>query len=341
VTLLELQRRMAEDVRRPLTADYEMRPTTDDGALVEAIAASYISPNDQLSSFERLEIYNRQYWFRLISAVSEDFPTLNALLGSERFDPLILSYLNENPSTSWTLRDLGAKLPGFLEAHPELTGSRHRLAVDVARLEWAYVDAFDRKHRTPLTTEEAQAIGSESCLSLQPHLQLLELSYPVDSLVLAVKKRAPEAKIVSSAASRRETQKRLKLPTMRQERVWLAVHRFDDSVYYRRIDREAFLLLSALQSGATVSKAVALAFKKRKLNFETQTNLLREIFALASGLGWFCPRYAEDDSEALCAHTPGQTRSVVGCLLRDHKEELIVRCECDSCPLPSPYSSSR
>ena len=299
MNLLELQRRMSEDVRRPLTADYEMRQTAENGASVGAIAASYISPNDRLSSVERLEIYNRQYWFRLISAVSEDFPTLNALLGVKRFDALILSYLNENPSTSWTLRDLGAKLPSFLEAHPELTGRRHRLAVDVARLEWAYVDAFDRKHRTPLATAEAQTIGSESRLALQPHLQLLELSYPVDSLVLAVKKRAPEAEIVSSAATRRESQTRLKLPTIIQERLWLAVHRFDDSVYYRRIDRETFLLLSALRSGATVSKAVALAFEKTKPNAESPANLLREIFAHASELGWLCPPLAENDPEGL------------------------------------------
>ncbi len=98
MNLLELQRRMSEDVRRPLTADYEMRQTAENGASVGAIAASYISPNDRLSSVERLEIYNRQYWFRLISAVSEDFPTLNALLGVKRFDALILSYLNENPT---------------------------------------------------------------------------------------------------------------------------------------------------------------------------------------------------------------------------------------------------
>ena len=299
MTLLELQRRMAEDVRRPLTADFEMQETTDDGASVGAIAASYISPNDRLSSFERLEIYNRQYWFRLISAVSEDFPTLNALLGPKRFDSLILAYLNENPSTSWTLRDLGAKLPSFLEVHPEFTGRRHRLAVDVARLEWAYVDAFDRKHRTPLATEEAQAIGPESKLSLQPHLQLLELSYPVDSLVLAVKKHTPETEIVSSAANRRVAQTRPTLPAMRRERVWLAVHRFEDSVYYRRIDRETFLLLSALRSGASVSEAVTVAFEKTRLNAEEQANVLRESFAHASQLGWFCTPYAEDESEAL------------------------------------------
>jgi hypothetical protein len=299
MTLLELQRRMAEDVRRPLTADFEMQKTTDDGASVGAIAASYISPNDRLSSFERLEIYNRQYWFRLIGAVSEDFPTLNALLGPKRFDSLILAYLNENPSTSWTLRDLGAKLPSFLEAHPEFTGRRQRLAVDVARLEWAFVDVFDRKHRTPLATEEAQAIGPESKLSLQPHLQLLELSYPVDSLVLAVKKHTPETEIVSNAANRRVAQTRPKLPAMRQERVWLAVHRFEDSVYYRRVDRETFLLLSALRSGASVSEAVTLAFEKTKLNTEEQANVLRETFAHASELGWFCSPQDENDFETL------------------------------------------
>jgi len=299
MTLLELQRRMAEDVRRPLTADFEMQDTSDDGASVGAIAASYISPNDRLSSFERLEIYNRQYWFRLISAVSEDFPTLNALLGTNRFDSLILAYLNENPSTSWTLRDLSARLPSFLEVHPQFAGRRYRLAVDVARLEWAYVDAFDRKHRTPLATEEAQTIGPESKLSLQPHLQLLELSYPVDSLVLAVKRHTPETEIVSNAANRRVAQTRPTLPAMRQERVWLAVHRFEDSVYYRRIERETFLLLSALRSGASVSEAAAQAFQRTKLNAQAQAHVLRDSFAHASELGWFCSHFAEDDSEAL------------------------------------------
>jgi Putative DNA-binding domain len=299
MTLLELQRRMAEDVRRPLTTDFQMQVTTDDGASVGAIAESYISPNDRLCSFERLEIYNRQYWFRLISAISEDFPTLNALLGARRFDPLILAYLNENPSTSWTLRDLGAKLPQFLQAHPEFTGRRHRLAVDVARLEWAYVDTFDRKHRTPLTAEEARVTGPDSQLSLQPHLQLLELSYPVDTLVLALKKAARETEIVSNAANRRESKNRLNLPAMRQQRVWLAVHRFEDSVYYRRIGREAFLLLNALRSGSTVSGAVAYAFDMAKLNAEEQATALRETFAHASELGWFCSRLVEDDGESL------------------------------------------
>jgi Putative DNA-binding domain len=289
MNLLELQRRMAEDVRRPLTADYEMQRTTDDGGPIAEIVASYISPNSRLTSVERLEIYNRQYWFRLITAVSEDYPTLNAVLGPKRFDALILAYLHEHPSTSWTLRDLGAKLPAFLAAHPEFGGRRHRLAVDVANLELAYVDAFDGKQLDPLTAEEAQAIGAESRLLLQPHLRLLELAYPVDNLVLAVKKETPEVDIVSSAAKQRDARDRAKIPPIKREAVFLAVHRYDDSVYYRRLERETFLLLRGLRSGASVVLAASQAFAKSKLTVDAQATLLRESFAHASQLGWLCP----------------------------------------------------
>src|SRR5277367_7111194 len=111
MNLLEFQRRMSEDVMRPLTAGLEMRATTEQGAPMEEIAASYIKPNASLTSFERLEIYNRQYWFRVIDAVSEDYPALSAVLGPKKFDALVLAYLKETPSISWTLRDLSAKLP--------------------------------------------------------------------------------------------------------------------------------------------------------------------------------------------------------------------------------------
>jgi Putative DNA-binding domain len=298
MNLLELQRRMAEDVRRPLTEDFEMQRTTEDGQSTEEIAASYISPNARLSSFERLEIYNRQYWFRLISVVSEDFPTLNAVIGTKRFDALILAYLHENPSMSWTLRDLGAKLPAFLKGHPGFSGRRHRLAVDVARLEWAYVEAFDGRQLEPLSAQDTHSIGPDSQLSLQPHLQLLELAYPVDNLVLAVKKEAPETDIVSSASSQRESPKPVQFPSMRRKSIFLAVHRFDDSVYYRRIEREMFLLLRALRTGASVAEAVMTAFEKSKLSVEGQAELLRESFAHASELGWLCRHESDDRSSS-------------------------------------------
>ncbi len=65
-------------------------------------------------------------------------------LEAKLFDELVLAYLRENPSTSFTLRNLGSRLPEWLQNHAEFTSGNHDLAMDIARLEWAYVEAFDR-----------------------------------------------------------------------------------------------------------------------------------------------------------------------------------------------------
>lgn len=288
MTLLELQRRMSEDVRRPLTPDMNTQKETAEGAPLYALAESYVKPSDRLTSFERLEIYNRQYWFRVITAVSEDFPALNAVLGEKKFDALVLTYLKENPSTSWTLRNLGAKLPQWLEAHPEFASKRHTLMVDVAKLEWAYVDSYDGSALTPLSLGDFRGLEANSTLALQPHLQLLALRYPVDELVLAVHKATPETDIVSNAVLERKPAPRIRLPKMLRSKIYLAVHRFDNSVYYRRIDREAFLLLTALQGQRTLSEAIEKAFVDSELSPEEQAQKIQAYFAHASELGWFC-----------------------------------------------------
>ncbi len=286
MSLLDFQRRMAGDVSRPLTPDFAMQPCAPDGASMVELAADYVKPNPFLSSFERLEIYNRQYWFRVIGAVSEDFPALSAVLGQKRFDALVLSYLQENPSTSFSLRDLGAKLPDWLINHPELTGAYHELAVDVARLEWAYVEAYDSASLPPLTAEDFTRLLPNSVLLLQPHLQLLELRYAVDELVLAVRQNTPELDIVSNAVAQRKTSARVRIPKLKRSPTWLAVHRFENSVYYRRIDREAFLLLSAIRQGEPIAAVVDKAFVGSTLEPREQAAKIREYFAHAAELGW-------------------------------------------------------
>lgn len=286
MNLLDFQRRMAEDVSRPLTVDFAMQAVSPDGTSVERIASGYIKPNDLLSSFERLEIYNRQYWFRVIGAVSEDYPALSSVLGQKRCEEVILAYLKENPSTSFTLRDLGAGLPAWLEVHHELAGSHHELAVDVARLEWAYIEAFDSPALPPLDTLEFSRLVPASVLAIQPHLQLLALRYAVDEVVLAVHRDKPATDIVSNAVTERKEPKQLRVPRLKRSPTYLAVHRYQDSVYYRRIDREAFLLLSAIQEGEPIASVVDRVMKASTLPALEQAAKIREYFAHASELGW-------------------------------------------------------
>ena len=287
MNLLELQRRMSEDVTRPLTADFQTQSETEDGRSMHELAATYVKPNDRLSSFDRLEIYNRQYWFRTIAAVSEDYSALEAVVGRKKFDSLVLAYLQENPSTSFTLRNLGAKLPQWLESHPEFSPRRHRLALDVARLEWAYVEAFDSATHPPLTESGFAGLTGDSTLSLQPHLQLLALSYPVDELVLAVHQASPTVDIVSNAVTERRERHRLRLPPMRRATTYLAVHRFADSVYYRRLEREAYLLLAALQQKHSLGDAIEAAFAGCALTASEQASMIQHYFAHTAELGWF------------------------------------------------------
>ena len=84
-----------------------MQATAADGRPMTAVAESFIAPNSRLTAFERLEIYNRQYWFRVLGSLAEDFPGLRAVVGGRRFEALSIAYLKEHPSRSFTLRNLG------------------------------------------------------------------------------------------------------------------------------------------------------------------------------------------------------------------------------------------
>src|SRR5262252_10479788 len=114
MNLEQLQRSMLKVIQQPLTASESMRKRTLDGKPIKPIVDAIIKPNDRLSSFERLEIYNRVYWFRILSALAEDFPGLRAIIGQKNFDRLLVAYLKDCPSESFTLRNLGSRLETWL-----------------------------------------------------------------------------------------------------------------------------------------------------------------------------------------------------------------------------------
>ena len=201
MTLLELQRRMAAAVMLPLTDTDTMQRKTRDGRSMKAEAAAFIKPNDRLTSFERLEIYNRQYWFRILSAFAEDFPGLAAVVGQAAVEKLTRAYLADCPSQSFTLRNLGSQLEAWLQEHPNHAGKRPELARDVVRLEWAYIEAFDNAAERALALADLSQLDGESQLSLQPHLRLLHLLHSVDDFVIDVHRRQGSQGVASNAVT--------------------------------------------------------------------------------------------------------------------------------------------
>ncbi len=294
MNLLEIQHRMLEAVMQPLTAADQMRPRTGDGKSMRDLAAEFIKPNDRLSSFERLEIYNRQYWFRVLASLDEDFPGLRAIIGQRRFDALCKAYLMDCPSESFTLRNLGSRLEWWLRGHPEQIQPRAALALDMIRLEWAEIEAFDGAAEPVLLPGDVLASDSDPQFRLQPYLQLLTLRYPVDDLLVAIRKANSEGGMASNAVSQRRKLTRLpKVARQKPQAVFLVVHRIDDSVYFKRIEPEAFKFLNALREGRSLSGAVVLAFQGRDIRESRLLGIVQNWFENWSTLGWFCgPKFA-------------------------------------------------
>jgi len=288
MNLETLQRQMAASIMQPLTADEQMQSHSADGRSMQAVAETFIAPNSRLTAFERLEIYNRQYWFRVLGALAEDFRALAAVVGAAAFDRLSVAYLAAHPSRSFTLRNLGQHLPAWLADHPNFAGRRHRLAVDVARIEWAFVEAFDSVERAPLTLEQIATLDADSRLSLQPHLQLITLDYPADDLVLGLHKREKRQSSEAGIAREESQQTPVKLARLRRRSTWVAAHRVDLSVYYRRLEREEFLTLTALRAGHPLAEAIAAGFSGSRMTQSRQSERIQNWFATWAELGWIC-----------------------------------------------------
>src|SRR5579863_4994425 len=188
--LRELQRVTFGLIRRPLGPGRRITGKWADGRTVRDVAAQFIKPNDRLTSIERVEIYSKSYWFRVLDCLYDDFPGLRAILGERKFERLRIAYLDRYPSRSFTLRNLGSRLVEFLNEQPHWAAPRQRMALDMARFEWAQVVAFDGLSRPALAPDDLLGRDPSTLrLGLQPYLTLLELAYPLDEFVSAVKKR--------------------------------------------------------------------------------------------------------------------------------------------------------
>jgi hypothetical protein len=289
MSLLDIQRRVFEAVTTPLTSDENIRPRTKNGNSMRSLAEEIIKPNDRLSSIERLELYNRQYWWRLLSSFNDDFVGLRAVVGNRRFDKLAEAYLQDYPSKSFTLRNLGRNLEAWLRAHPERTGQRHELAIDMVRLEWADIEAFDNMETPTLSMDDLQRLEPTSQLRLQPFVRLLDFNYPVDNLLLSIREQNEQDQGEASNTLAESPQRAVlkSVRNVKREPVYLAVHRVDFSVFFKRLDAPQFAVLQSFEGAASIAEALEIGFVKSEIPEEQFTTQVQTWFADWAQWGWF------------------------------------------------------
>ncbi len=281
--LEELQRRAAAAIMAPLTGADGM------AAKWRSEAEALVKPNSRMAPAERLEIYSRSYWFRILDCLYDDFPGLCAAIGQRAFNRLSRAYLTARPSESFTLRNLGEGLENWLRQHPEYAGRHFDLALDMVRLEWAHIEAFDGPERKPLGPEDLLELRPELRLSLQPYVKLLELRYPVDDLRIAVNDRSEEHDRASNAVAERERHRAIRrYRRVKPQSIQLAVYRAEESVWYRRLDMDEYRLLDALEKGLPIGEAVETTVEDSAGATESLGDAVQEWFARWARMGWLC-----------------------------------------------------
>lgn len=288
--LRAFQRLMMQAVTRPLARGNRAAKQWRGGRAAADVVGTFSVANDRLSALARIEIYNRMYWFRTLDSLHEDLPGLRAVLGGKKFLRLIEAYLGKHPSRSFTLRDLPARLEGFIRATPRLSAPHTALAADMAAFEWAQIECFDGASHPPLTADDlaAQPAGRLK-LGMQPQVRLLALHHAVDDFAIAVKQNALRADASNAATGSVSTASRgaRRLRRPKRERLFLAVHRQEGRIFYKRLEAPAYRILLALRAGRPLPQAVAAAGRGVTA---AQVNAW---FATWMQLGWFCRRIAK------------------------------------------------
>jgi hypothetical protein len=124
---------------------------------------------------------------------------------------------------------------------------------------------------------------------LQLHIGLLELQYPVDDLRIKVNERSEEhgaaSNAVSAPARRRIARQFARL---KPQQVFLAVHRAEFTVYYRRLDADEFRLLQAIGQGRPIGPALDSGLADSQLEPAELQQKTQSWFANSARLGWLC-----------------------------------------------------
>jgi len=248
--LSELQRGMASALRH-------------DGSLTRhpewsQFAEQHVSGNLRLSPAEQLEIYREQFWLRHTGSLVEDFPGLGGILGQADWQKLAEQYLREVPPDSYTLRDLGSRLPELIARESSIP--HQALCLDMARLELAYIEVFDARDTPPLAPERLAGIPEESFaaarLVIAPSVRLLLLRYPVADLRRKLRVESDEAVAIPDESP-----------------LQLVVYRRELGLWDMPLSLVAFQFLAGLAAGKSLGAAAEIAANSPEAETELAQNI--------------------------------------------------------------------
>lgn len=245
-----------------------------------------IQRSQALDSLARLQIYGNAYFARLLECLREEFPAVAHAVGGETFDAFAFGYLQEYPSRSYTLHELGARFPQYLaETRPQSESSEPGwpdFLIDLATLERIYSEVFDGpggEGQRLLQADDLQAIRPEcwpeARLVPVESLRLCAFRFPVHDYASAVRhlRRAASAEATTSVPAPQTT--------------YLAITRRDYIVRRTPVSEPQYTLLTALAAGEPIGRAIEQTLETTDVDMDALAQNLQKWFRDWSAAGYF------------------------------------------------------
>jgi hypothetical protein len=286
--LRDFQRWFSRATSRPLLPGNLTRPQGVDGPSLRREAEARLNSVNGLSGLERLEVYNRQYWFRLITIMQEEYPCCLHVIGLDAFNGWVIRYLDAHPPSSPYLALMDSDFPAFLKRR--FRGRDRGKVLEAVSYDKAFSKAFD-------APEAHLKAGPGGAPPLQPsggtkwvlagHVTPLWLHWSFAAY---------------RALCRTDETLTGRFPLRRAGRSGRAgygvcLHRHENALYEKPITRAEFLLLRALEKPRTLTRIFRAA--QREATARDLTAMERNVgawFKDWTELGWIGEDYGDDAS---------------------------------------------
>lgn len=242
--LADFQRWFSIASSRPLLPGNATRPRGVDGPSLRREAEARLRTRGGMSGLERLEVYNRQYWFRLITVMQEEFPCCLHVIGLDAFNGWVIRFLDAHPPASPYLADMDGDFPAFLRRR--YRGGNRAQVLEAA----AYDKAFSRVFDAP-EGARPPAAGAAARWTLAPRVAPLWLHWDFPAY---------------RALCREDEALTGRFPLRRKGRDGhgLCLHRQENTLYEKAVSRAEYLLLEALRQPRTLDQVFRAARRNRE-----------------------------------------------------------------------------
>lgn len=265
--LKSTQQWFASIITQPIQDNSKMQPLSPKGLPMEQEAKQLIAPSPTLKPHQRIEIYNQQYWWRLLSTMHEIYPLVTRLFGYYQFNKTIaVPYLVKYPPDHWSLNHLGCHLPKWVEE--DYHAEDKKLIYDSARLDWSFNDSFIAGQKPPLDMQNLPIPGDISSLLsvplyLQPHVTLFKFDYDLPAFRVPFIKEDGDHWIDNE------------FPELVKGNYHFVVSRAPNlNISWHEVSEGEFFLLTILQKGASIDDACeALENAEDRISEEAMANL--------------------------------------------------------------------